>query len=107
MKIDIYKDQICMWCICEAVGAKHHLIDQMQFDEDKLVDVQLIVGGVELDFTNVLHRMVELYDKAVTEKAQELLSDKYGDLFIELDDIRERIKEQKNRFLYEWESKGD
>jgi hypothetical protein len=75
----------------------------MEWNEDKTIDVHFTVGGVELDFNNVANRIEEIFDQAVTKKAQELLSAKYDGLLAELDDIKERISEQKNKFLYPWE----
>ena len=101
MKLKIKEDKISLWIICEAIKDNHHLIDQMEWNEDKTIEVHFTVGGVELDFNNVANRIEELFDKAVADKAKELLNEKYADLFIEIDDIRERIREQKNRILFD------
>ena len=103
MKLDIKKDEIGLWVVCTAIKDNHFLIDKMEWNEDKTIDVHFTVGGVELDFNNVANRIEEIFDQAVTKKAQELLSAKYDGLLAELDDIKERISEQKTKFLYPWE----
>lgn len=92
-----------MWIVCTAVGKDHDLIGEMARNADGSYPVFFSVGGVELDFDNVVKRLEENFVEAVTKKAQELLDNKYNDLLNEIDDMQERIKEQKARFKYEWE----
>ena len=101
MRINIKEDNIGLWVICEAIKDNHHLIDQMEWNEDKTIDVHFTVGGVELDFNNVANRIKEIFDTAVADKAKELLAEKYDGLFDEIDDIKERLREQKNRIIFD------
>ena len=101
MKIDISKKDVGMWVICEAIGSQHNLIDKIKFDEGHMLDICLTVGGVELDFSNVAKCINEVFNEAVTAKAQELLTNKYDSLISSINDIQERINEQKERFSYE------
>lgn len=103
MKIDAAKDRMGLWVICEAIGSDRDVFDVMKIDEEGMIDVQLIVGGVELDFLNVAKRINEIFDDAVTKKAQELLCDKYDSLINDLENIKERVEDQKERFKYDWE----
>ena len=96
-------EDIRMWVICEAIGKDRDLFEKMKKNEDDSYSVFFSVGGVELNFDNVAKRIGECFNDAVTKKAQELLDTKYNDLCIEIDDIQERIREQKSRFKYEWE----
>ena len=96
-------EDIRMWVVCTAVGKDHDLIDKMARNADGSYPVFFSVGGVELDFDNVAKRLEENFEEAVAKKAQELLDNKYNDLLNEIDDMQERIKEQKARFKYEWE----
>ena len=102
-KPDLIEEDIRMWIICTAIGTNHDLIDKMKKDEDGNYSVFFSVGGVELNFDNVAKRIEECFSDAVTNKAQELLDAKYDSLIGELYDIQERIKEQKQRFKYDWE----
>lgn len=96
-------EDIRMWIICHAIGEEHDLIDKMKKDEDGNYPVFFSVGGVELNFDNVAKRIEEIFDDAVTRKAQKLLDEKYDNLLEEIDDVRERIKAQKEKFKYDWE----
>lgn len=96
-------EDIRMWVVCTAIGENHNLIEKMIKDDDGNYPVFFSVGGVELNFDNVVKRIEEYFSDAVTKKAQELLDNKYNNLLNEIDDIQERIKEQKARFKYEWE----
>lgn len=97
------KDDTRMWIVCTAVGEDFNLIDKMKKNEDGSYPIFFSVGGIELDFDNVVKRIEESFDKAVQNKAQELIDEKYNDLINELCDMQERIKEQKQRFKYDWE----
>ena len=96
-------EDIRMWIICHAIGEEHDLIEKMEKDEDGNYPVFFSVGGVELNFDNVAKRIEEIFDDAVTRKAQKLLDKKYDNLLEEIDDIRERIEAQKEKFKYDWE----
>lgn len=97
------KDNIGMWVVCEAIGADRHLIGGMKVNEDGTYPVFFSVGGVELNFDNVAKRIDECFSDAVAKKAQELLDHRFNGLINEIDDMQERIREQKERFKYEWE----
>lgn len=94
-----------MWLVCSAMGKGKgtDLIDKMQKNEDGTYPVEFKVGGVELDFSLVAKRIEEQVDELVASKAQVLLDKRYEDLIGEIVDIQERLKEQKERFRYNWE----
>lgn len=97
------KEDTRMWLICTVVGKDHDLIKKMKYNEDGTLPIFFSVGGVELDFNRVAERIETMFDEVVAKKAQELLDAKYNDLLNEIDDIQERIKEQRQRFKYDWE----
>lgn len=96
-------EDIRTWVVCTAVGKDHDLIAKMQKNEDGNYPVFFSVGGVELDFDNVANRIEECFGDAVTKKAQELLDNMYEGLVSEIYDMQDRIREQKERFKYDWE----
>lgn len=96
-------EDIRMWVVCEAIGADRHLIKKMEMNEDGSYPVFFSVGGVELNFDNVVKRIEASFSDAVTKKAQELLDAKFNDLIDELYDIQSRVKERKDLFKYAWE----
>lgn len=91
------------WVVYEAIGKNHNLISEMKRNADGSYPIFFSVGGVELNFDNVVKRIEECFSDAVANKAQELLDDKYSHLINEIDDIQKRINEQKELFKYDWE----
>ena len=93
-----------MWVVCAALGGNNKLLDKMKKNEDGSYPVVLSVGGVELDFNRFCKRLDEATQELAMEKAKELVDEKYGTVFDELEDIRERLEHQKkDLFSYSWE----
>lgn len=103
IKFDIMREDMGKHIILESIGPNRHLIDKMKHNEDGTYDVTLIMGGVELDF-NLFAKVVDDQLATLIEKrAQALLDSKYSDLINEINDIQERIQDQKDKFKYDWE----
>lgn len=90
-----------LWLITAASDVDK--LKQMKRNEDGSYPVVFSVGGVELDFSKVAKRIDSQITKLVTSKAQTLLDEHYGNLIKDINDIQERIENQKERFKYEWE----
>ena len=96
-----------MWVICTALGGNSELFEKMKKNEDGSYPVVLSVGGVELDFNRFCKRLDEATQELAMEKAKQLVDEKYGTVFEELDDIRERLEHQKKElFAYDWEKES-
>ena len=96
-----------MWVVCAALGGNSKLLDKMKKNEDGSYPVVLSVGGVELDFNRFCKRLDEATQELAIEKAKELVDEKYGTVFDELEDIRERLEHQKKElFSYNWEKES-
>ena len=96
-----------MWVVCTALGGDIKLLDKMKKNEDGSYPVVLSVGGVELDFNRFCKRLDEATQELAMEKAKELVDEKYGTVFDELEDIRERLEHQKKElFSYSWEKES-
>jgi len=66
------------WALCELVGKKHR---EILTPESKAVfQVEVKLNGVEVSFTEMCKLLEENYDRAVKEKALELLKDRLGDV---------------------------
>ena len=98
------RDSLEIWLILTSVGKDVDLINQMKKDEDGSYQVEFKVGGLELDFNNVVERLDKSLDDLVARKATELLQDKYSDIINDMQDIQDRISHQKERFKYDNES---
>ena len=96
-----------MWVVCAALGENSKLLDKMKKNEDGSYPVVFSVGGVELDFNRFCKRLDEATQELAIEKAKELVDEKYGTVFDELEDIRERLEHQKKElFSYNWEKES-
>ena len=96
-----------MWVVCTALGGNSELFEKMKKNEDGSYPVVLSVGGVELDFNRFCKRLDEATQELAMEKAKQLVDEKYGTVFEELDDIRERLEHQKKElFAYDWEKES-
>lgn len=84
------------WLIAAAIDGEQEVYDRIQRDPEGGYPVLFSVGGVELDFTKVAKRIDESIDTYVLDKAQQLLSDKYGTLSCEVDKMLEKIKEHED-----------
>ena len=74
-------------------------------NEDGSYPVVFSVGGVELDFSTVAKRIDESVNMLVEDKAKELLNNKYGKLIKEIEEIQDKLEEQKGKiFRYDYES---
>lgn len=104
--------------ITMAIGEDPDLVDKMERNEDGSIPIVFSVGGVELDF----HKVSKMIDnrlntkitvdniklnKLVMDEAQSLLTEKYNDLINDIVDIQDRIKNQKDKFQYDWEKDGN
>lgn len=97
-----------LWLIIAALGEgdQRKNPDDFTRNPDGNLPVKFEVGGVELDFSNVAKRIEDSIDFLVESKAQQLLDAKYGRLINEINNIQERLKEQKETlFRYDWEEK--
>lgn len=93
-----------MWVVCAAIEENRDTIRKMKKNEDGSYDVSFTVGGVELDFKKLCRRIEEETNRMALEKAKQLVDEKYGTVFEELEDIRERLEHQKKElFSYDWE----
>lgn len=122
MEINLKHEDLAMWVICSAIGKQSELIDKIEKKSEKdsiLTDVKLIVGGVELDFNNVVVSLQqnfdiqldkikasvgkEAFEKRVADKVKDIIDEKYNSLLGDLYDIQERLESHKEVFKYEWE----
>ena len=95
-----------LWLICVATASDLEKSANMKHNSDGTYTVKFEVGGVDLDFSAVAKRIEDSIDFLVESKAQQLLDAKYGRLINEINNIQERLKDQKETlFRYDWEEK--
>ena len=102
-KITNYND-FRVWLVAACMGAtSKEEAERMEHDKNGNYPVVFSVGGVQLDFDVAIKRIEESLDDMVTEKAMQLLNDKYQGIIDDIMDIQERVKDQKHLFKYDWE----
>lgn len=93
-----------LWLILAALGKGEQRKNPDDFtrNPDGSLPVKFEVGGVELDFSNVAKRIEDSIDSLVMNNAQQLLNTKYSHLINEIEDIQNRLEDQKaTLFKYE------
>lgn len=108
MNIDItsMENKNVMWAVCHAVNgtSETELIQKnSKTDNPKSYDIIFTVNGVELDFQKMINTLVEQYNMQVEKSAKKLLKDRFSSIIDDLDDIQERVDNQKLIFKYDWE----
>lgn len=97
MKVNFKNNSLAMHIVCMAVGENIRLLDKMDYTKDGEHDVVFTVDGVELDFTNVIKDIDDMFEQAVKEKAGEMYLEKFDNnsekIANELRLIGERLKE--------------
>lgn len=98
MLVDLSKNELAMWIVCEAIGAQRELIDKMENikGEGIIKDIKFTVGGVDLNFLNVIEAINNNFDEAVNKEAQKLIKNKFDNLIETIDDIKDEVVEKLN-----------
>lgn len=96
MLVDLKENKLAMWAVCEAVASQHELIDKMENIEGEgiLKDIKFIVGGVELNFLNVIEAIDKNIDKLINEEAKKLIREKFNDLLDKIEEVENDIVEK-------------
>jgi len=112
MNIDItsMENKNVMWAVCHAVdgdGQTVQIMKNSKTDNPKSYDIVFTVNGVELDFQKIINSLVEQYNIQVEKSAKKLLKDRFSSIIDDLDDIQERVDNQKLIFKYDWEKENN
>lgn len=97
MKIDFNRNRLAMHIVCMAVGENDQLLDRFDYTKNGEHEIVFTVDGVELDFSNVIRRIDEMFEEAVKQEAGRMYLEKFDDnsekITNELRLIGERLKE--------------
>ena len=83
-----------------AIGNNEELIDKIKYNDDGTLTIIFSVGGIELDFNKVVDVIEINLDKFITEKASTLLLNKYDGLIEEINEIKQRLENQREKIKY-------
>jgi len=89
MKIDLSRDRLAMWIVCEAISEE---TDIKKFAHSHEHDIILSVDGVELNFEKVINRIDELLNEKMDERAGKLLLERFEKRADDINDELERIR---------------
>ncbi|MBO5969924.1 MAG: hypothetical protein J6S14_15660 [Clostridia bacterium] len=104
MKIDINKDAAAKRIIIESLKITD---PHFKFNEDGTLDVSFIVGGVELDFNIFADHICEIMTRTAETRAKKMLINRCYSVVQCLEELAERIEDQNNMFLYDYEHPHD
>lgn len=97
MKINFYKNTLAMHIVCMAIGENSSLTEQLDYSNNGDHDIVFTVDGVELDFSNVIKDIDDMFEQAVKEQAGKMYLEKFNDtsekINSELQLIRERLED--------------
>lgn len=97
MKINFQKNTLAMHIVCMAIGENTKLTEQFNYSNNGDHDIVFTVDGVELDFSNVIKNIDEMFEQAVKEQAGKMYLEKFNDasekISNELQLIRERMED--------------
>lgn len=101
MIVDLDRNKLAMRIVCNAIGSQHELADKMDSVKEGtlLKEIKFIVGGVELNFENVIKAIDRNYDQAVTKAAKELIEEKLSKIDNLLENIHDTINEHVSDVL--------
>ena len=71
--------------------------------EDKELDIVLTINGHEMDFEDCCNYWQDQVNRMITQRANELLSEKFAEVNDLLYDFEERLKDEVSKRLEEWE----
>lgn len=93
MIVNLKENKLAMWAVCEAVGSQHELIDKMDKIEGEgiLRDIKFIVGGVELNFLNIIDAIDNNVMFMINKRATELIEEKFDGLINTLEDAKNNL----------------
>lgn len=99
MIVDLKENKLAMWAVCEAIGSQHELINKMESIEGEgvLKDIKFIVGGVELDFSNVITAIDKNVMTMINKEAKRLIQEKFNNLIETIDDIKDEVIDKLDR----------
>jgi hypothetical protein len=101
MKINLMNNEYTRWAFLEAIGSEHDLIlditkDFGKREDNSEFDVEFKVNGIELNFQNVIQRMIDIYDEQVEKTAKSLLTDKVTEIMNRLTEIDNSLEYVQN-----------
>ena len=97
MKIDFGKNSLAMQIVCMAVNENFELLDKFDYTRNGVHDIVFTVDGVELDFSNVIKDIDDMFSQAVKKEAGKMYLKKFDSnaekISNELKIIGERLRE--------------
>ncbi len=97
MEVNLSRNSLAMWVVCEAIRDNTHLIDKFDYSKNGIHEIKMTVDGVEVNFLNVINRIDEIHDNMVEKAAGRMYLEKYDrrsdEITDELTKIAERLKE--------------
>ena len=101
MKINFQNNNLAMHIVCMAVGEDSNLVNQFDYTQNGEHDIVFTVDGVELDFSNVIKRIDDLFEQAVKEQAGKMYLEKFNDTSEKINNELQLIREKLEDIRYD------
>lgn len=94
MKINFQKNTLAMHIVCMAIGENTKLTEQFNYSNNGDHDIVFTVDGVELDFSNVIKSIDDMFEQVVKEQAGKMYLEKFNDTSEKINDELQLIREK-------------
>lgn len=99
-RIDITKNKMALFLVCEAIGEERKEFMDLEPDEDGLYDISIKINGKEVNTNRFIDTLQISYNEAVKKSASEIISSKYDKLIKDIDAIHD-VLEYHNKLFEE------
>lgn len=101
MKINFQKNTLAMHIVCMAIGENSKLTEQFDYSNNGDHDIIFTVDGVELDFSNVIKEIDDMFEQAVKEQAGKMYLEKFNDVSEKINNELQLIRERMEDIRYD------
>lgn len=97
-KINILKNDMAMFMLCEAIGEETKEFMDLKPDENGLYDVVITLNGKEVNVERFIENLYKSYKYRIKQDAANLLSSEYDKILDSVHEIQESLEHHNKIF---------